>query len=178
MITTLLTLSLLSGAPAAPVELFASTSSELVCSTYQASDQILDQDAYLLEIGGTVEVCQREVSPGAGTFAYIWPSSRIQARAVWGTSYATSQEIVDLLYVGRAKAAGNIYQNERIVRVCIWYTRDGVAITDQVCSNASSDSGIWLPGPEVSVSAWDILVWDAPKTIFNMKVGRANPSVF
>jgi hypothetical protein len=178
MITTLLAFGLLTGAPSAPLELTASTSGELVCSTYLSSNETLEQERQLLDAGGTVEICQREVSPGAGTFSYVWPSGRMQARAVWGTSYATSQEIVDLFYVGRAKAAGNVYQNERIVRVCIWYTRDSVAITNQVCSNASSDSGIWLPGPEVSVSAWDILVWDAPKTIFNMKVGRANPNVY
>ena len=178
MITTFLALGLLTGAPATPVELQNLTASELVCTSFQTSNETQYLDGYLLDTGATVDVCQREVSPGAGTFSYVWPSGRLQTRAVWGTSFATSQELVDLVYIGRAKAAGNVYLNERIVRVCIWYTRDSVAITNQVCSNASSDSGVWLPGPEVSVTAWDILVWDAPKTIFNMKVARISPNIY
>jgi hypothetical protein len=178
MIATFLALGLLNGPFATPVDLQALTPGELVCSSIASNSETLDPDLYLLDPNAAVEVCQREVSPGAATFSYTWPTGRIQLRTIWGSSYARSEEIVDLYYVGKARAAGNIFLNERIVRVCIWYTRDSVAITNQVCSNASSESGVWLPGPEVTVSAWDILVWDAPKTIFNMKVTRISPTIY
>ncbi len=139
MIATFLALGIMNGTFAAPVDLQALSPVELVCSSTASNGETLDPDLYLLDPNAAVEVCQRELSPGA---------------------------------------AGNIYLNERILRVCIWYTRDSVAITNQVCSNASSETGVWLPGPEVTVSAWDTLVWDAPKTIFNMKVTRISPTIY
>ena len=121
------------------------------------------------------DVISLEVSPGQQPLALRWGG---RTRDVWGSSYATSTEIAYLYYQGKARAAGNVHLNQRIVRVCIWYSRNSVNITPVVCSNASSSSGTWVSGPEVSVGAWDTLGWNDPKTVFNIQTVRISPTIY
>lgn len=100
----------------------------------------------------------------------------ISPLAVWGSSYATSTETMQLYYTDRAKAAGNVYSGKRIIQVCFQYTRGGAAVSGNYCSNAVARSGYdWIPGPEVSHGVWDSLNPNAPKTIFNISTVRINP---
>lgn len=136
--------------------------------TQHQSNPISNLDGY------EVDNYELELTPGGGTVGLRWGD---RTRATWGASYATSTEIAYLYYQGKARAAGNVFDGKRIVQVCIWYSRNSVNLTSVVCSNASSASGVWTSGPEVSVGAWDTLVWDAPKTIFNIQIARISPSV-
>lgn len=170
-IQTLVIGLLLSQLPAAS---YASTLPGEATSTTQATaTQPLAEPASNLD-GYEVDSYDIELTPGGGTVGLRWGD---RSRATWGSSYATSTEIAYLYYQGKARAAGNVFDGKRIVQVCIWYSRNGVNLTSTVCSNASSASGAWTSGPEVSVGAWDTLVWDAPKTIFKIQTVRINPSV-
>lgn len=116
------------------------------------------------------------IEPGAGPIDVAYPSDIVSPRAVWGTSYATSTETVQLYYTGKAKAAGNVYEGKRIIRVCFWYSRDGKNLTGDICSAARDvGSSRWVPGSEVSKGVWDSLNPVAPKTIFNIKTTRITP---
>lgn len=133
--------------------------------------------------GLTVDVQQFEVTPGGDPVGAYFPTTppagMITPMATWGASYATSTETVQLYYTGRAKAAGNVFNQERIVQVCFWYTRGGNAISSKYCSNASSTGSAWLAGPEVSHGVWDSLIpGDSNRTIFNISVSRINPNVY
>lgn len=125
--------------------------------------------------GYEVEDFEIELSPGHETVGITWGN---WSRATWGSSYATSTEYAFLYYLGRAKAAGNVFDGKRIIRVCIWYSRDERVLSPVVCSNAYKANGIWNSGTEVSVGAWDTLDWEAPKTIFNIRTVRINPTSF
>ena len=129
-------------------------------------------------VGERTDFIQIEINPGAGPISLIWAERSGLSRAVWGSSYATSKEIFFLYYEGKAKAGGNVYQNERIVTVCIWYSSGPERVSDEVCSRATSNTVAWFPGPEVVVGAFDSLDWDAPKTILNIKTTRISPTVF
>ena len=97
--------------------------------------------------------------------------------ASWGSSYATSTEIVQLYYQGKAKAAANIHGGKRIIRVCFWYSRGGSVISPTVCSNASSSTGAWRAGPEKRDGVWDSLDPNAPVTKFHYSITKINPNV-
>lgn len=116
---------------------------------------------------------QFEITPGDAPISMNWGS---RSRAAWGSSYAISSETFQLYYQGRAKAAANVYLNQRIIQVCIWYTRNSVFVSSKVCSNASASSGYWTAGPEVSVGAWDSIGLNDPKTIFNISTSRIAPN--
>lgn len=139
----------------------------------------IDGTTYGPESGLVVDHEQVEVSPGGPDvvrqFANGKPS--VGPQATWDSSYAISTETVQLHYSGKAKAAANIYSGQRIVQVCIWYTRGGVVISSKVCSNATSSPGYWVAGPEARTSAWDSLDPGAPKTIFNITTARINPAI-
>lgn len=157
-----------------PTASFASTLPGNVSDTTQATEtQLLSETIANLD-GYEVDNYEIELTPGGGTVGLRWGD---RTRATWGSSYATSTEIAYLYYQGKAKAAANVFDGKRIVQVCIWYSRNGINQTPVVCSNASTATGTWTSGPEVSVGAWDTLVWDAPKTIFNIQTVRINPSV-
>jgi len=98
-------------------------------------------------------------------------------RAAWGASYATSTEYVQYYYKGAAKAAGNVYSGQRIIQVCIQYTRSGVGVADRRCSNASSNGSRWAAGPETLSYATDSLSLNGPKTVFNIQTTRINPNI-
>ena len=146
----------------------AVTNATQVTETQNLSEFVSNLDGY------EVDNYEIELTPGSGTVGLRWGD---RTRGTWGSSYATSTEIAYLYYQGKARAAGNVFDGKRIVQVCIWYTRNGVNLTATVCSNASSASGVWTSGPEVSVGAWDTLLWDAPKTLFNIQTVRISPSV-
>lgn len=128
--------------------------------------------------GEQIDTYQIEVKPGSGQLGMSWGQPNPLLRTAWGASYAITTEYAFLHYVGRAKAAGNVYANVRYVQVCIWYTRSNVMVSDKVCSKASSASGNWVSGPEVTVDAWDSLGLNDPPTLFNIQTTKINPSVF
>jgi hypothetical protein len=167
IISTVLALGLMGGHLASPSSPESNpTAQGAVVATSSAStpaDPNIQYDLY-----------QFEEVPGSAPISLVWGG---KARDAWGSSYAYSNEVLQFFYTGRAKAAGNVYQNLRIVQVCIWYSRGSVAVSSTVCSFASSDTGTWLPGPEVSVSATDSLDSYAPHTIFNIQTGRINPAI-
>ncbi|MCX8529104.1 MAG: hypothetical protein ORN27_03445 [Rhodoluna sp.] len=112
-----------------------------------------------------------------GQTTYRFPESMRQSRDYWGTSFATSKEILWVFYQGIAYAAANVYQGQRIVQVCIWYTQDAKKVSYTVCSTATSDTGVWLPTDIAAVSTFDTLDWSAPHTIFNIRTSRISPTV-
>ena len=152
MIATLLALSVLTAQP---------ISTETPVTTASSSQQY-QEDLY-----------QFEITPGSGTISLVWND---RLRAIWGSSYAVSQEYALVYYRGVAKAAGNVYQTSRIIEVCIWYTRNGSAISSKVCSDAYNIGGVWRSGAEVSTTTWDVIDWNAPKTIFNISTVRIPPN--
>ena len=97
--------------------------------------------------------------------------------ATWGSSYATSTEYVQFFYKGLAKAAGNVYYNQRIIKVCISYSNPGNS-SPTVCSSASSNGGSWTAGSERSVTFADNLSLNWPQTTFNVTTTRINPNVY
>jgi hypothetical protein len=124
-----------------------------------------------------------EITPGTGsTVGVNWASTpkkgQVGTLATWGQSYATSTEYVQFFYRGAAKAAANVYYNERIVQVCIQYTRNGVGVADRRCSIASSNGSSWYAGPEVLSYAADDVGTYAPRTVFNISTTRINPNVY
>ncbi len=134
--------------------------------TTQTIDRITVTDDY-----------QIELNPGGSPINVSWQDAPSRLRTAWGASYANSTETIQFFYVGKALAAGNVFQNQRIVQVCIWYTRGTQWVSLRVCSTASSDAGYWVAGPEVMTSAIDSLDWNAPKTIFNIETTRISPSI-
>ena len=128
--------------------------------------------------GQTTDTYQAEITSGAAPITLLLTDKQSMARAAWGASYATSTEIVQLYYLGKARAAANIYQNQRIISVCIWYTRNGSTVAGEVCSNATYSGSSWVAGPEVSLGVWDSLNWNDPHTIFNIRTVRIDPNVF
>jgi hypothetical protein len=118
------------------------------------------------------------MDPNSGSVALYWSDRSVLSRAAWGGSYATSTEIAWLYYVGKARAAGNVYQGKRIISVCIWYSRGREIVSKVDCSNATSNSVAWFSGPEIIVDAFDSLEWEATPTILNIKTTRIDPTLF
>ncbi len=128
-----------------------------------------------------VDVQQVEITRGAGEIVFDWPETGpkhggVTPQATWGSSYAISTETLEVRFDGKAKAAGNVFVDKRIIQVCIWYTRAGVQKGDKVCSNATSDGFRWTAGPERTTWCWDDLSSD--HTIFNMSRALISPKVF
>jgi hypothetical protein len=124
------------------------------------------------------ESYQVDVIHGIGPVSFIWDQTPKLSRMYWGASYATSSEYLYYAYIGKAKAAANIYNGLRIIQVCIWYTRAGLLVSDVACSTASSDTGAWLPGNIASVVCLDSLDPNAPTTFFNVQTSRIDPNVY
>lgn len=129
-----------------------------------------------------VETEQFEITPGGDpvgrVFATTTMPGMIAPMATWGASYAISSETAQLYYTGRAKAAANVYNGLRIVKVCFWYSRGGSAVSSTYCSTASSSGSYWSPGAEVRHGVWDSLDPNAPPTVFNIQTTRINPNVY
>ena len=177
MISTFLALSLIVSplqAPSAPAVIPSPTiATEL--STQVLADISAPSNDFVGVPGYQQDTYSFELTPGSGTVGVRWAD---RSRATWGSSYATSTETLLLYYEGKARAAGNVYLNQRIVQVCIWYTRNSVAVSSTVCSNARSTSTAWTSGPEVTTSAWDSLGLNDPKTVFNISTVRISPTIF
>ena len=153
----------------------------LADSPQETDVAVIEGQSYGRLQGAKVDTYQLEITPGSDPVGMVWEGARKGGRnifpeATWGSSYAISTETVQLYYSGKAKAAGNVYSNKRIIQVCIWYTRDGVMKSDKVCSNAVSTGNGWASGPEVRTGAWDSLNPWAPPTIFNISTVRISPN--
>lgn len=133
--------------------------------------------------GGTVESFSHELTPGSGeTVGSVWSEggdfqNAMPSNARWGASYALSTEMFQFFYEGRALAAGNIYNGQRITQVCMLYKRGGAAISATVCSDARSDGRNWHPGPISTLSVRDTIVSNAPKTEFHYYYHAVNSSI-
>lgn len=139
---------------------------------------IINGIEYGPEDGLEVDTQQIELQPGEGPVGVFYGESGedIMPLATWGSSYAISSEYLEIYYRGKAKAAGNVYDGKRIVKVCIWYTRGGEMKSDQKCSSAAQmGTGLWAPGAEVITTTWDSINPVAPKTIFQIQTTRINP---
>lgn len=120
-----------------------------------------------------------EMVPGQGPVGAEYPTTpspgTVTPQLVWGSSYAFAEEFNYVDYRGTGKAAANVFENERIVSVCFYWTRTDGYRSATTCSNASFDGG-WNAGPEVIGWGQDTLVSDAPPTIFNIETTRIDPS--
>lgn len=89
----------------------------------------------------------------------------------FGSSYASTQEIAQLVYKGTAYASGKADFNnyslhkKRVLQVCFKYTRNGKNLINWQCSNASLGP-LYSPGKVVTRTVRDTLNPRAPKTIF------------
>jgi len=129
--------------------------------------------------GIKVDIYQCDLLPGSGTVGLEFsepPQGGFTPQITWGSSYAISTEWWNQLgYDGKAKADANIFSGKRIIQVCMWYTRGGAMVSEKLCSNAASTGGSWLSGPVVTMSVWDSLDPNAPRTIFNFSKAEINP---
>lgn len=138
----------------------------------------IDGKAYGAKEGLTSTTQSFDVSTGRQVGStWATPIKGFQTNAAWGASYAISKEIGYVSYRGTARAAGNVYAGKRIVQVCMWYTRNGKAVTGTTCSNAISSSGSWRTGYEVALVSGDSLDANAPQTLFNIRTNRIDPGV-
>lgn len=175
--------ALLAVAGATPVFADSPSPSDSVNAPGHPKTIVINGREYGPKDGLKVDTFQFEIEPGSGPVGLVLggtsngPGS-LTPLVTWGASYAISEETLQLFYTGRAKAAANVYDNLRIVRVCIWYTRDGAGVVGpEVCSNADSSTGVWMPGPEAMTSATDSLHPFDPPTVFNISTVRINPGV-
>ena len=119
---------------------------------------------------------QYEIEPGNGNVGTSYPPEDTKERLAWGDSYAYSDEIFLVRYVGHAYAAGNVYQGKRIIRVCFWWTGPQ-GTSAETCSDARYSQGRWNPDWRESTASYnDSLGWNPPKTIFHIKTTRIAPN--
>ncbi|AZS46126.1 hypothetical protein [Microbacterium oxydans] len=135
------------------------------------------------EDGVTVTTEDIVLVPGAGDeVGKEWvdtpPPGTFVPYDTWGTSYAISREIAYLFYEGKAKAAANVYNGQRIIQVCIQYQRNGVGVADRRCSGATSTGSAWRAGAEVLSYASDSPELVAPPTVFRIWTTRIDPQIF
>ncbi|MBN8881956.1 MAG: hypothetical protein J0H73_06540 [Salana multivorans] len=83
-----------------------------------------------------------------------------------------------MAFTGKGKAAENVYQGKRIVKVCFWYTRGSATVTQTWCSSANSNGSSWVAGPEVVGGTWDIAYPWAAHTVFNISTTRIDPKIY
>jgi hypothetical protein len=156
----------------------ASSTMAPLASASEPISPILDSTGLSLpEDEVQIDVLEIEADSNNGMITYHFPENSRLTRDAWGASFATSTEFSWFFYQGIAYAGANVYQGQRIVQVCIWYTQGGRRASDTVCSTASSDSGVWLPTDIAAVSTFDTLEWNAPHTMFNIRTSRISPYV-
>lgn len=99
-------------------------------------------------------------------------------RKNWGTSYVESRHPNWFVYNGKGKAAANVINGKRIIRVCFRYERNGKNLATE-CSNATQNSrGEWIAGPEVRASVRDSLQGGGKnRTKFKYWTSRIDPRV-
>ncbi|KAA9106381.1 hypothetical protein [Microbacterium rhizomatis] len=132
--------------------------------------------------GLTITTESFEMASGGGrvgTTYYTDPPTDgvISPQWVEGSSFAYAEEVVQLGYVGHGKAGANVSGGQRIVQVCFWWSRGGVRLTSNFCSDASFANGSWVAGREVTGSMNDTLDPVAPPTIFNISTARVDPNL-
>lgn len=142
---------------------------------------VIDGREYGPKDGLVVDVHQVELTRGGGDVVFDWPETGtkhggVTPQIAWGSSYAISTETLEVRFDAKAKAGANVFNNVRIIQVCVWYTRANVQKGDKVCSNATSDGLRWYPGPEKTTWCWDDL--SADHTIFNWSRVLINPKVY
>ncbi|NYE20586.1 hypothetical protein [Microbacterium immunditiarum] len=122
-----------------------------------------------------------EMKPGGEPVGAEFPSAptgEITPLVYWGSSYAYAEEILYLMYRGYGYAAANVYSGKRIISVCFWWTRAGVRLSPNTCSNAWSTGSSWNPGLQVGRDQWDTLDPNAPPTVFNIQTTRIDPGIY
>ena len=147
------------------------------------SSAVIDGREYGPRDGLKTDTITIEMEPGSDPVWIVWDGTPrrpggLTPQVSWGYSYAYSTEAWELYYTGHALAAGNVYQNERIIQVCISYTRGGSVVGPEVCSNATRNGSSWASGPDVETNAWDTLDPFAPPTEFNIRTTRINPNIY
>lgn len=146
------------------------------------SPEVVDEQEYGPEDGLEVTTETFELVPGEGPVGVEYGETppapgEIAPLATWGASYAKSTEYAQLLYVGKAKAAANVYSGKRIIAVCIQYVQAGRS-SSKVCSRATSSGSSWSAGAEKSVSFVDNLSDNWPRTVFTITTSRIDPQIF
>ena len=138
---------------------------------------VIDGHTYGPKDGLKIVTESHEITPGGGQVGttYALPPKGVTPQTAWGSSFAYSKEIVQLGYMGYAKAGANVYAGQRIVQVCFWYTRSGVQLIPNTCSSANFNGG-WNQGAEVQRSVNDTLDPNAPHTVFNISTYRIDPT--
>ena len=125
---------------------------------------------------GKLTTYQVVLEPGSGTVGGVFESKSggggsVNPMKTWGSSYATSEEILFVIYNSKARAMANIWNGKRIIQVCSWYERPlNVRISTKKCSNAGGSGNTWLPGPEVQDTVTDDLDPNAPVTVFRYSI--------
>lgn len=137
---------------------------------------VVNGTTYGPEDGVEVTVDSFQLTPGGDPVGIQLGSP--YTRDVWGSSYAISKEIAYAWYRGTAKAAANVYNGQRIIKVCIWYSQPGRANSPTVCSSASSNGTSWSPGGEVAVTFADNLSDNWPSSVFNIQTTRIDPRIY
>ncbi len=143
---------------------------------------VIDGREYGPKDGLVVDVGRVELTRGGGDVVFDWPETGtkhgggVTPQYTWGSSYAISSETLEIRFDGKAKAGANVFNNVRIIQVCIWYERAGAQQGDKVCSNATSNGMRWYPGPEKTTWCWDDL--SSNHTIFNYSRVLINPKVY
>lgn len=139
---------------------------------------VVDGQEYGPEEGYNVTTETYDLEPGEDPLDVIYgdPELGISPLAEWGNSYARSTETAQFIYTGRAMAAGNVYNGERIIQVCVWYSHPGRS-SDTVCSTATQAGTTWTPGSEAVVRFADNLSINWPQTEFNIETTRIHPDI-
>lgn len=170
--------------------IFAALGLPFAASPAFASDESAESETVVVngrefgpEDGVTVTEETFVIEPGSGeTVGEQWATTpapgTVSPMAAWGASYATSTEIAQLAYLGKAKAAANVYNGQRIIKVCFSYWWGQSNRTGWQCSSASSNGSQWTAGAEKSYTFWDNLSINWPQTVFHIQTTRINPQIF
>ncbi len=142
---------------------------------------VINGQEYGARDGLRVDSYECAIRPGSGpvgaTFGSDQPSGHgsVPPMIVWGASYAISTEWGSQLgYDGKARAAANISNGQRIIQVCMWYERNNSKVSGVYCSTAVSMGGSWISGNEATMSCWDsLLPWEV--TVFHWSRVLINP---
>lgn len=179
----LVALLVISGASVASAHEGNSSADATAHTEHGPNTVVINGQEYGPRDGLRTDTIRIEIEPGSDPVSTVWGAEPgrpggILPQVAWGYSYAYSFEAWSLYYTGHALAAGNVYQNKRIIQVCIWYTRGTSVVGSKVCSNATSNGSSWSSGSDVTTSAWDTLDPFAPPTIFNISTSRINPNIY
>lgn len=147
----------------------SSTSAEVSGRTFDESDG--------LEV--TVR-SYKTTKPGGLPVGQTWGARNIGAtpQKTWGSSYATSTESLQYWFTLRVKAAGNVFNGKRYVKVCAWYQQGEHVASETICSSASSSGTSWSPGGEESLTIMDNLSLNWPQTVLWTSVTTINPNIY